>query len=544
MISPHQLSTVLALLSLVSTVTQVAAAGPTTSDEVKQLLLAGDKLVGQGRSQYQDAIGKYTQALQIDPANTRGLYSRAEVYSMMRQREKCLGDLDALLKVDPLHRQSLLLRVKLLSQVGELMAAANDQVKVVQHYKDKGQSKKVDEALAVLDKLRSYGSQWESLQRELQHLSTTSSSSSASSSSPPASTMDSATTQARKRANERCVTLLLSIINEFAKDNVGLRIKRAECALAARDRIASSDELKFVVKREPQNLYAAALSAKAFRGLGAIDQAKNEVKRCLALDPEFGPCIRLHKTMRLHAKLVAQVEENVRDKKWDAVLTGVDEVFELEEQDAPNSEQLWRWRCESYAGKRDVEKGLEICETLLQLENGDSNPQMFDIYLIKADLYILNEDIAAAEVAVGKAGELQPNNDRVREYRQTIERLKRASERKDYYKILGVGKTAGATEIRRAYRKLTKQYHPDQLRSKELTDKQRDEMDVLYRNINEAKEVLLDDEKRRRYDNGEDVTKPPEQQGGGSPFHGSPFHFNFGGGGGGGHHQQFHFNFG
>jgi DnaJ family protein C protein 3 len=166
--------------------------------------------------------------------------------------------------------------------------------------------------------------------------------------------------------------------------------------------------------------------------------------------------------------------------------------------------------------------------------------------LTKADLYIIKEDLKAAEVAVQKAAELQSNNDRVREYQQKIERLKRASERKDYYKILGVTKSAGANEIRRSYRKLTKQYHPDQLRSKELTSQEREKMDVLYRDINEAKEVLLDDEKRRRFDNGEDVTKPPEQQGG--PFHGSPFHFNFGGGGGGGGQhfggQQFHFNFG
>ncbi|CUG92395.1 DNA-J chaperone, putative [Bodo saltans] len=519
----------------------LASAASAMSDDVKQLLIAADKLVGQGRSQYQEAVAKYTQALQFDPSNTRGLYSRAEVYSMMRQREKCLEDLDALLKIDPLHRQSLVLRVKLLSQVGELLAAADDQVKVVQHFKEKNQQKKMEEALGVLDRLRSYGTQWDHLQKELQRL--------ASSSTSPSSSergLDTEAAHARKRANERCVQLLLGIINEFAKDNVGLRIRRAECALASKDRVASSDELKFVVKREPQNLYAAALSAKAFRGLGATEQAKSELKRCLALDPEFGPCIKLHKTLRQHAKLVATIEENVKDKKWDVVLTGVDDVFELEEHDAPNSEQLWRWRCEAYAGLRDVEKGLQICETLLQLENGDSNPQMFDVYLIKADLYILNDDIPAAEVAVNKAGELQPNHEKVREYRQTLERLKRAAERKDYYKILGVDKKSGPNDIRRAYRKLTKQYHPDQLRSRELTEKQRADMDVLYRNINEAKEVLLDDEKRRRYDNGEDVTKPPEQQGGGSPFHGSPFHFNFGGGGGGGggHHQQFHFNFG
>lgn len=506
----------------------VAAMMPTAmsmSDEVKLLLVAGDKLVGQGRSQYQDAVSKYTQALQIDPENTRGLYSRAELYSSLKMRDKCLADIDKLLKVDPLHRQGLTLRVKLLSQTGDLLAAANDQVKIVEHFREKKQAKKMEEALNVLDNLRRYGNQWSATQRLLQEV------------------QGSDDFRRKRQVNEECVRVLHGVISEFAKDNVDLRLKRAECALACKDRLASSDELKYVVKKEPQNLYATALSASAFRGLGANDQARSEVKRCLSLDPEYAPCMRLHKIMRQHQKMTQNLENLVRDKQWKEVLVAVDEVFELESDDPPNADQLWRWRCEAYAGLREVEKGLEVCETLLQMENGDSNPQMVDVYLIKADLYIMNEDINAADVAVKKAAELNNNNDRVREYQQKIERLRRAAERKDYYKILGVSKTSNAGEIRRAYRKLSKQYHPDQLRSKELTDQERSKFDVLYRDINEAKEVLLDDEKRRRFDNGEDVTKPPEQQGG--PFHGSPFHFNFGGGGhqgfGG---QQFHFNFG
>lgn len=494
--------------------------------DAKALLLAADKLVSGGRSNYQDAIAKYTQALQLDPKNARGLYSRAELWSMMKKRDECLADLSALLAIDPLHRQGLQLRVKLSAQVGDLLSAAEDQVKVVQHFKDKGNTKKAEEALVMLDRLRKNGQEWQAVQTQLQSKEVTSD------------------VHRRKQINEQCVRVLQHIISDFAKDSVDLRLRRAECALACRDRIASSDELKFVVKREPQNLRAASLSAAAFRFLGATDQAKGELKRCLSLDPEYPACARLHKILRQHQKLVQNVEESVREKRWEQVLTGVDEVFALEDGDAPNSDQLWRWRCEAYAGMRNVEKGLEVCETLLQLENGDQNPQMYDIYLTKADLYIINEDLAAADVAVRKAAELQQNNDRVREYQQKIERLKKAADRKDYYKILGVAKNANSNEVRRAYRKLSKQYHPDQLRSKELTKEQRDKYDVLYRDINEAKEVLMDEEKRRRFDNGEDVTKPPEQQGG--FHHGSPFHFNFGGGGGfpGGGGQQFHFNFG
>ena len=66
-------------------------------------------------------------------------------------------------------------------------------------------------------------------------------------------------------------------------------------------------------------------------------------------------------------------------------------------------------------------------------------------------------------------------------------------EYKDYYKILGVAKTATAAEIKKAYRKLAVKYHPD----KNQDNKQAEEK---FKEMSEANEVLSDTEKRQKYD--------------------------------------------
>ncbi len=64
---------------------------------------------------------------------------------------------------------------------------------------------------------------------------------------------------------------------------------------------------------------------------------------------------------------------------------------------------------------------------------------------------------------------------------------------KDYYKVLGVDKKASADEIKKAYRKLAKMYHPD-------ANKNNPAAEEKFKEIGEAYEVLKDSEKRSRYD--------------------------------------------
>jgi curved DNA-binding protein len=107
---------------------------------------------------------------------------------------------------------------------------------------------------------------------------------------------------------------------------------------------------------------------------------------------------------------------------------------------------------------------------------------------------------------------------------------------KDYYEILGIPRGASESDIKKAFRKLAREYHPDVAKDKKKAEEK-------FKEVNEAYEVLGDPAKRKKYDelganwkSGAEFRPPPGWDGfsGGQPFSGrgqggEDFEFRFGG---------------
>src|SRR4051794_35390414 len=110
------------------------------------------------------------------------------------------------------------------------------------------------------------------------------------------------------------------------------------------------------------------------------------------------------------------------------------------------------------------------------------------------------------------------------------------SGKRDYYEVLGVSRTATTDEIKKAYRRLARQYHPDVNNNAGAEE--------MFKEINEAHTVLSDSEQRAAYDrfghgafNGGGGAGSPFDFGGRSPF-GDLFETFFGGATAGGATRQ------
>lgn len=188
---------------------------------------------------------------------------------------------------------------------------------------------------------------------------------------------------------------------------------------------------------------------------------------------------------------------------------------------------------------RQPKRAARYCPEALEL-----NPHSLHGLLFKSQAAIDDDRFEEAIHTLNKAKEHHSGSQEVQSLLQKAQVLLKRSKQKDYYKVLGVSRDADDRTIKRAYRQMTKKYHPDKAAAQGVT---KEEAEKKMSSINEAYEVLSSPELRTRFDNGDDPNDPESQAGGGHPFQGHPFgpgggqqfffqqggsHFKFGGPGG------------
>ncbi|KAJ5500395.1 Heat shock protein DnaJ N-terminal [Penicillium expansum] len=210
------------------------------------------------------------------------------------------------------------------------------------------------------------------------------------------------------------------------------------------------------------------------------------------------------KLLRIVQKLARTKEEGnnaFKAKDYRRAIELWAQALEVDPSNKDMNAKILGNRAQAYINLKEYDSAIQDCTEALRLDPG----------YIKAMKCRAKAHGKAARVALRE------------EIREAEFELKK-SQRKDYYKILGIDKDASDQEIKKAYRKLAIVYHPDKNRDGAAGDEK-------FKEIGEAYENLIDPQKRAAFDNGDDLRS--EMYGGGG-FPGGGGGFPGGGFGGGG----------
>eukprot|EP01029_Cantina_marsupialis_P030569 TRINITY_DN8314_c0_g1_i1.p1 TRINITY_DN8314_c0_g1~~TRINITY_DN8314_c0_g1_i1.p1 ORF type:complete len:491 (+),score=162.62 TRINITY_DN8314_c0_g1_i1:102-1574(+) len=465
---------------------------------IKRLKNQADGLLH--NNQVDEAIKVFNQVIEAEPGVARNYYKRYRAFLRARNYRSAVNDLNQALSLDDSFTLGYIQRGKLLILTGECQKAVED----------------LSMAHKLAPKKRNVVEERQRASKCIQ--------------------LSEMIPQYVRQGNIPYAFQLYEQLLDISSASIEFLMGYAQLQYDHGDKSEAQRQAGEVLKIDENHFEALLLRGRAFFE-DNLEMTMIHFQMALRLDPENKSVKTEYRKIKGIKKAVTKGREAVEKNDYKETIEWF--TILLERIDATSGvyyNEGVEGLCKAYSLDNQTEKAEDFCKQAVKAN--DSNPENF-FYLGEALHGKGDFDMALHNYR--RAHELDKQN---RTYIDAIHRaetsIKQASQ-KNYYKILGVARNASKSEIKKAYRKLALEYHPD----KQKDDAAREEAQQMFHDIAEAYEVLSDEDLRARYDRGEDISQPEQQQG-----HGHPGGFNFHNFGGGGHQQQgggggfkFHFNF-
>ncbi|KAI8818289.1 uncharacterized protein EV422DRAFT_602214, partial [Fimicolochytrium jonesii] len=463
------LTLTLALLSIsVSALAATASSAQTLLDQAKAHLSSGN---------FNAALDSFDAAIASDPSNYLTYFRRAAVYLKLGKSSHAVKDFDKVLALKPEHAPALIQRAKLLAGRGSLQAAIAD----LEHYmKSHGANAADSTAAEAAELLQQYKEAVVSAEEG---------------------------EKLYKQGNHEAAIQHLSTALASMPYSHHLRTLRADAYFKTNSKEMGIADLTRLTQL-PDSTDATTLFvrlANLHLEIGELARALANTKECLRLDPDHKQCKKIFRQVKKLDKAITAAEESLNKRAWKpaaAKLTSAPKPTVLEQVEAlgkeatPLRKRVYGIMCRSHGGAKNEKETMSWCSKVLEID-----PENGDAFMYRAEAKMQAENYEDAMRDFHSASQHAPTDPhRVSSGHTQSQRLHHTSSQKDYYKILGVPRTASKRDIKKAYRKLSMQWHPD----KYSGDLSKEEVEKRMGEINEAYTTLSDDEMRKRVDMGED----------------------------------------
>eukprot|EP00535_Pseudo-nitzschia_heimii_P006813 CAMPEP_0197185928 /NCGR_PEP_ID=MMETSP1423-20130617/12917_1 /TAXON_ID=476441 /ORGANISM="Pseudo-nitzschia heimii, Strain UNC1101" /LENGTH=514 /DNA_ID=CAMNT_0042637109 /DNA_START=121 /DNA_END=1665 /DNA_ORIENTATION=- len=456
--------------------------------------------------QFDEALRMYEKATEVEPENGTNFYKLFRVHNRMRKYASALSDIEKALELEPSNTDWRMQKAKLLKSLGQCDRSQMEYSKVQK------EADPVPENLHELLEESAVCAKTISMAQE-------------------------ALMEERYDVAAYYFKESLKYVDGQATD---LLLQKAVATLHNGDYYSAISDTGTILKSYPKHLEAYKIRGMAYFWLNEHDSAIKHFREGLLHDPEHKGCREGHRLVKKIEKKKKKGDDAFENKKFAEAIEHYKGAIAVE----PDHENFNRATnfliIKAYSMNKQHKDAIDLAREIVD-EDETSLDALWVLGDALTDAEKYDEALRIFRDALEAAGEgdgeiKQKARTKVKEAEVALKQ----SKEKNYYKILGVSRTATAKEIKKAYRALALEWHPDK-----NTDN-KEEAERKFQDISEANEVLTDPELKAKYDRGEPVF---ENQGGGGGQHGGFqqfFHQRGGGGGGGGssrgrHH--FHFSF-
>lgn len=527
--------------------------GQDSQQVIENLISKGDKSRAAG--QMTNALQAYNEAIRLDPKNYLLIFKRGAVYTSIPGKESsAIADFGTVLDITPTFIGALKQRVSLYLKLGKLDDAVKD-AESIKQFEQTIHPQKSDEKLQ--NQNEEEGSEDKSFSETI-----------LGDVEQVRKFILESQSMLEKKDYDQCIDLASNGLR-ISSSSTALLNTRMKCSLQKaqpRSVIRDLNTLELYVSDDELYVKDAKIQYYVFHD---SDTAISKLQRCLRFNMDSKPCQTAFREIRSFEKKIGRYagisdplngkeyakDDNIWKEARHAILPTMETKIRqsvkqaYEEIGLPKDKKildvnahsdillgLEETLCVAFYNMRELldTHALKYCDLVISHEIRPESEEIDKLehltrsrknaqitaHLFRIDKAISQEKYSIAQEEVRQALGYHPQEPRIVQKQHEANGPKRSTPPvvsskgpNDYYKTLGVPRTATDKEIRSAYREKTKQFHPDKYRG-ELSS---EEVDKKMAEVNQAYEVLSTPELRARFDRGDDPNSSGEQGGGGGP---------------------------
>ncbi|KAJ4416126.1 hypothetical protein N0V85_002419 [Neurospora sp. IMI 360204] len=258
-----------------------------------------------------------------------------------------------------------------------------------------------------------------------------------------------------------------------------------------------------LLRNNSQDPEALVIRGRALYASGENDKAIQHFRKALSCDPDFKDAIKWLRTVQRLDRMKGEGNDEYKAGRWQNALEKYTAALEIDPANKGTNSKILQNRALCYTKLKQFDEAIADCERAISLD-----PSYLKARKSKANALGLAERWEECVKEWKALQELEPEDRTIAQEVKRAELELKKSQRKDYYKILGIDKNADETQIKKAYRKLAIVHHPDKNPGDASAE-------AKFKDVGEAYETLSDPQKRARYDSGDDLVDPSDMFGGG-----------------------------